>query len=84
MSGGQIAALIVALVLLLPGGCFLFFGVQMASANDTIARGVAPLLLVIAAVLLLVTAVLGWVAFRRRRTAPATGEAPRAPSDWEP
>ena len=26
MTGGQIAALIFALLLLLPGGCFLFFG----------------------------------------------------------
>ena len=29
MTGGQIAALIFALLLLLPGGCFLFFGIGM-------------------------------------------------------
>jgi membrane protein implicated in regulation of membrane protease activity len=84
MSGAQIAALICAIVLLLPGGCFLFFGVSMAATSDAIARGVAPLLLIVAAVILSVTALLFWVAFRRRRPAPAIGEAPQAPRDPEP
>jgi len=29
MTGGQVAALIFALLLLLPGGCFLVFGIGM-------------------------------------------------------
>ena len=31
MNGGQIAALIFAIILLLPGGCFLIFGIGFAT-----------------------------------------------------
>jgi len=54
MSGGQIAALICAIVLLLPGGCFLFFGVA-----------VLPPLLLIAFIILGLAAWLFSFAFRR-------------------
>ena len=84
MSGGQISAFIVALVLLLPGGCFLFFGAAMLSENDSIARSVAPLLLAVAALILSVMALLFWVAFRRRRPAPVAAAAPQAHRDPEP
>jgi membrane protein implicated in regulation of membrane protease activity len=70
MSGGQIAALVFAILLLFPGGCFLFFGVSMVSAHDSIATSVAPLLLIVAAVILSVMALLFWIAFRRRRPGP--------------
>jgi hypothetical protein len=66
LSGGQIAALIFAILLLLPGGCFLIFGIGFAT--DT--GGFALLLLLSA------TAILGlaWFLFRiafRRREGPA-------------
>jgi membrane protein implicated in regulation of membrane protease activity len=77
MSGGQIAALVFAIILLLPGGCFLFFGVTMMSANDAIATSVAPLLLIVAAVILSLMALLFWIAFRRRR--PGPNETPGNP-----
>jgi membrane protein implicated in regulation of membrane protease activity len=74
MSGGQIAALIVAIILLLPGGCFLIMGLAFLGEHDRIARDVAPLALIMAAILLAITGLLFWVAFRRRRGGP--GEPP--------
>jgi hypothetical protein len=69
MSGGQIAALVFAIILLLPGGCFLVFGIGFAT--DT--SGFAFLLLLIAAVMLGLAGFLFRVAFRRR---PEPGRAP--------
>jgi membrane protein implicated in regulation of membrane protease activity len=43
----------------------------MVSAHDSIATSVAPLLLIVAAVILSVMALLFWIAFRRRRQGPA-------------
>jgi membrane protein implicated in regulation of membrane protease activity len=71
MSGGQIAALIFAIILLLPGGCFLFFGITMVSAKDPIATSVAPFMLIVAAILLSLIVGLFWIAFRRRRPGPS-------------
>jgi hypothetical protein len=68
MSGGQIAALIFAIILLLPGGCFLVFGVGFATDSDSIGM----LMLLIAAAILGLAAFLFWIAFRRR-------QAPRQP-----
>jgi membrane protein implicated in regulation of membrane protease activity len=67
MSGGQITALVFAIILLLPGGCFLFFGVTMMSANASIATGIAPLLLIVGAVILSLMALLFWIGFRHRQ-----------------
>jgi hypothetical protein len=67
MSGGQIAALICAIILLLPGGCFLFFGVA-----------ILPPLLLIAFVILGLAAWLSSFAFRRL---PTAGEEPQPPLD---
>ena len=77
MSGGQIAALIIAIILLLPGGCFLIMGIAFLGEHDRIARDIAPLALIVAAILLSITGLLFWVAFRRRRTGP--GEPPSPP-----
>ena len=66
MTGGQIAALIFAILLLLPGGCFLIVGVGLLAENDRIARDVAPLALIVSAILLAITGLLFWLAFRRR------------------
>ena len=67
MNGGQIAALVIAIFLLLPGGCFLFFGIGIPGAWP---------LLFIAGVILAVCGVLFWVAFSRK---VARGRPPNAP-----
>lgn len=64
MSGGQIAALIFAIILLLPGGCFLFFGTVFATESG----GFGLMLLLIAAAILGLAAFLFRVAFRRRQS----------------
>lgn len=65
MTGSQIIALIVAILLLIPGGCFLLFGIGLSSqyADD---REAAVELLLIAGAILSVAGLLFWVAFRRR------------------
>jgi hypothetical protein len=67
MTGGRIVALIFAILLLLPGGCFLVLGIHMQSAVDPIGRDVGLLLLIIAAVTLSLAGLLLWIAFRRHR-----------------
>ena len=64
MSGGQIAALIFAILLLLPGGCFLFFGVVVAT--DRQFYDAAFVMLPVAAAILGLAGFLFWIAFRRR------------------
>jgi len=64
MSGGQIAALICAIILLLPGGCFLFFGVA-----------ILPPLLLIAVIILGLAAWLFSFAFRAPPLAAEGGAA---------
>jgi len=76
MSGGQIAALIIAIILLLPGGCFLIMGVAFLGEHDRIARDVGPLALIVAAVLLTIAGLLFWAAFRRRPAGPAEPPPP--------
>ena len=65
MKGGQIAALFFAILLLLPGGCFLVFGIGLSDqyADD---REAAVKLLLVAAAILALAGLLFWVAFRRR------------------
>ncbi|MGC2412503.1 MAG: hypothetical protein WA459_07395 [Stellaceae bacterium] len=67
MSGGQIAALIFAILLLLPGGCFLFFGIGIP--------GGWPLALIAVAIFAL-AGFLFWVAFRRRPGLSAPPDVP--------
>ncbi len=64
MSGGQIAALIFALLLLLPGGCFLIFGIGFAT--DRQLSDVAFVMLPVAAAILALAGLLFWLAFRRK------------------
>jgi membrane protein implicated in regulation of membrane protease activity len=73
MTGGQIAALIFALLLLLPGGCFLFFGIGMIGESHM--GDVGALLLVVGIVILAVMGLLFWLAFRKRPPSGA-GNAP--------
>ena len=77
MTGGQIAALIFALLLLLPGGCFLVFGIGFATDSNPQFSDAAPLLLGVAAAILALTGLLFWLAFRRRP--PDQGASPDAP-----
>jgi membrane protein implicated in regulation of membrane protease activity len=72
VTGGQVAALIFALLLLLPGGCFLVFGVGFAL--DRQLYDVSFLMLPVAAAILSLAGFLFWVAFRRRR--PKPGDTP--------
>jgi threonine/homoserine efflux transporter RhtA len=69
MTGGQIAALIFALLLLLPGGCFVFLGFAMMSESTDFAGQ----MLAIGIVILAVMGLLFWLAFRRRPPPPGTG-----------
>ncbi len=65
MRGGQIAALIFAILLLLPGGCFLVAGFAFSSGQYKDVSA-AELLLTIAVAILALAGLLFWVAFRRR------------------
>ena len=69
MTGGQIAALIFALLLLLPGGCFVVLGFGMMSESTD----VGTMLLVVGIAILGVMGLLFWVAFRRRPPSPPPG-----------
>jgi hypothetical protein len=73
MTGGQIAALIFALLLLFPGGCFLFFGIVLTPGT---AVGAPFLLLLIGVAILVLAGLLFWLAFRRRPAPPSPGAAP--------
>ena len=72
MTGGQIAALIFALLLLLPGGCFFFFGIGFLADADSF----GTLLLLIGIAILSVMGLLFRVAFRRPAPPPGAGGAP--------
>jgi membrane protein implicated in regulation of membrane protease activity len=82
MSGGQVAALLFAILLLLPGGCFVSFGLNGLAIDNHNPNGFEPSLLLIGLGILAVAALLFWVAFRRRRGLPAAnGGPPRVPPD---
>ena len=68
MTGGQIAALIFA-ILLLPGGGFLILGIGLLSENDTD----GPMLLLVGILILSGTGLLFWAAFRKRPPPASTG-----------
>jgi len=65
MSGGQIAALVFGVILLIPGGCFTVFGIGML--GDPQSYNLGPPLLIIGLVILAFVAFLGWVAFHKRK-----------------
>jgi len=69
MSGGQIAALIFAILLLLPGGCFMLFGIAFVGDQQYSDGGIV--LLAVAFVILGVAGLLFWLALRRRKPPPA-------------
>jgi LPXTG-motif cell wall-anchored protein len=70
MTGGQIAALLLAILLLFPGGCFLFFGIVLTPGT---AVSAPSLLLLIGVAILALAGLLFWLAFRKRRPPPGTG-----------
>jgi len=65
MSGGQIASLVFAVILLIPGGCFLIFGVSITNGPEATAAG--PPLVLIGLAILSVAGLLAWFAFRKRK-----------------
>jgi membrane protein implicated in regulation of membrane protease activity len=69
MTGGQIAALIFAILLLLPGGCFLIFGIGFLFDQHSYAD-VAYVLVPIGLTILALAVFLFWLAFRRRHAEP--------------
>ena len=72
MTGGQIAALIFAILLLLPGGCFFFFGIGFLADSDSM----GALLLLIGIAILSLMGLLFRVAFRRPTPPPGAGTPP--------
>ncbi len=69
MRGDQIAALIFAILLLLPGGCCVFFGFVFLHGLNLEGHQSAefyPSLLLLGLGILAVAGLLFWVAFRRR------------------
>ena len=75
MTGGQVAALIFALLLLLPGACFLYVGIGLMGESHM--RVAADQMLIVGIVILALIGFLFWVAFRKRRPPPGTGMPPR-------
>jgi Ca2+/H+ antiporter len=69
MRGGQIVALVIAILLLLPGGCFLLVGIKEAAMPRRYANWFDDYLVMlpVAVAILSVAGLLFWVAFRRRR-----------------
>ena len=72
MTGGQIAALILAILLLLPGGCFLIVGIGFLFDQHSYAD-VAYVLIPIGLGILALAGVGFRIAFRRR---PEAAESP--------
>ena len=77
MTGGQIAALILALLLLLPGGCFLIFGIGFLFDQHSYAD-VAYVMIPVGLGILGLAGLLFWLAFRRRRDRAGGPPAPQA------
>jgi membrane protein implicated in regulation of membrane protease activity len=71
MTVGRIAALLLAIVLLLPGGCFLYVGIGLM--GDSHMRVASEQMLIVGIVILALIGFLFWVAFRKRRPPPGTG-----------
>jgi len=69
MTGWQIVSLIFGLLLLLPGGCFLFFGIGMTADGGEMS-GIGPPLLIIGLLIAAVAVLCLWIAFRRRNRPP--------------
>jgi len=65
MSGGQIAALVFAVILLIPGGCFTVFGIGFL--GDATAGGMGVPLLLVGLLILGLAGFLGWVAFHKTK-----------------
>ena len=75
MSGGQIAALVFGVILLIPGGCFTVLGIGFL--GDSTAYGMGPPLLIVGLVILAFVGFLGWVAFHKRKP-PGAPDQPKS------
>jgi len=74
MSGWQVVSLIFGILLLLPGGCFLFFGIGMTADGGEMS-GIGPPLLIVGLLIAAVAVLCFWLAFRRRAP-PTPGRIP--------
>ena len=72
MTGGQVAALVFAILLLLPGGCFFIVGLGFLFDDDS----AGLIMLLVGIVILSVMSLLFWVAFRKRSRPPGTSLTP--------
>ena len=84
MKGGQIAALIIGCLLLLPGGCFMLFGIGIASDSSDNMSSAGWSLIAIAVAILAFAGLLFWIAFRKRSPTPAGGSSQAPPSPPPP
>jgi hypothetical protein len=66
VRGGQVVALILAVLLLVPGGCFLLFGIGFLFNKSASVGGLGIAMLIIAALILARIGRLFRVALRRR------------------
>jgi hypothetical protein len=71
MTGGQVAALIFAILLLFPGACFLYVGIGLMGESHR--RVAAGQMLIVGIVILALIGFLFWVAFRKRPPPAGTG-----------
>ena len=76
MTGGQIAAVILAILLLLPGGCFLIFGIGFLFDQHSYAD-VAYMMIPVGLGILVLAGLLFWLGFRRRRNGAGGPPVPR-------
>jgi len=77
MRASQIVAVIFGALLLLPGGCCLFFGAMFVGDTGGMDfSGLGTMLLLIAAAILGVAGLLFWLAFRKRPPLPDSGLGP--------
>jgi membrane protein implicated in regulation of membrane protease activity len=81
MKGGQIAALVIGCLLLLPGGCFMLFGIGLASDTSDNLGGAGWMLIGIALAILAFAGLLFWIAFRKRGATPAGASSSPPPAE---
>jgi len=77
MKTGQVVSLVIGCLLLLPGGCFMLFGIGFSiDTGGELSGGGGPLIAIGVAILAF-AGLLFWIAFRKRGAQPSgSGEPP--------
>ena len=79
MKTGQVVSLVIGCLLLLPGGCFMLFGVGLASDTSDNLGGLGWAMIGIALAIIAFAGLLFWIAFRKRGAQPSgSGEPPNS------